>query len=562
MRVAVIFFLFTCSFIGRSQSNTLDSLANRVNSEHRPFKKSLKLEATLQYLDRTDFELADLKSKLNLIDLKTRDLLAIDAFKTRRMVKRGTYTYDSTDVVTNPYSLHFRSLYLFNQGEIQLALKYMRYSFQKFVSLQDSTYASSVSNNLGAGYWAIGNLDSALLSFKQCQSYASWYNEMTEANILGLAISISDTELALEQIAIINKENPNCINPIYLSNLYYFTVANDSSKIDSVSLVIQTAYPAVSDVPSSLLDIFIKNNWQTPEAISRLMSEHNTPYFRLGLNSLLNSKTILSEVITDSVLDILYKKIDDDQTKSLLRIYFNTNTEARKNILTYLNDPDLNSENLELSRERLKKLVAQYRAEKIVSEKSQQRLVYLFFTILTLILLAIVIIQRAKIEETRKVSVLTIKNDSLEAEQLELSKELSEVRKSLTSIARENIQKLDQLRILMKDLESTDTDRSLMFNDLNIIRTHQEGITRFKIGKFCDDLNGDVFESVETLISKKETQLLKLIALEFRSKEIAILLNVSPQYVNNQRHKIKVLLQLHGYDFDKFLSNVKTGLFK
>jgi len=562
MRVAVIFFLFTCSFIGRSQSNTLDSLANRVNSEHRPFKKSLKLEATLQYLDRTDFELADLKSKLNLIDLKTRDLLAIDAFKTRRMVKRGTYTYDSTDVVTNPYSLHFRSLYLFNQGEIQLALKDMRYSFQKFVSLQDSTYASSVSNNLGAGYWAIGNLDSALLSFKQCQSYASWYNEMTEANILGLAISISDTELALEQIAIINKENPNCINPIYLSNLYYFTVANDSSKIDSVSLVIQTAYPAVSDVPSSLLDIFIKNNWQTPEAISRLMSEHNTPYFRLGLNSLLNSKTILSEVVTDSVLDILYKKIDDGQTKSLLRIYFNTNTEARKNILTYLNDPDLNSENLELSRERLKKLVAQYRAEKIVSEKSQQRLVYLFFTILTLILLAIVIIQRAKIEETRKVSVLTIKNDSLEAEQLELSKELSEVRKSLTSIARENIQKLDQLRILMKDLESTDTDRSLMFNDLNIIRTHQEGITRFKIGKFCDDLNGDVFESVETLISKKETQLLKLIALEFRSKEIAILLNVSPQYVNNQRHKIKVLLQLHGYDFDKFLSNVKTGLFK
>jgi len=562
MRVAVIFFLFTCSFIGRSQSNTLDSLANRVNSEHRPFKKSLKLEATLQYLDRTDFELADLKSKLNLIDLKTRDLLAIDAFKTRRMVKRGTYTYDSTDVVTNPYSLHFRSLYLFNQGEIQLALKDMRYSFQKFVSLQDSTYASSVSNNLGAGYWAIGNLDSALLSFKQCQSYASWYNEMTEANILGLAISISDTELALEQIAIINKENPNCINPIYLSNLYYFTVANDSSKIDSVSLVIQTAYPAVSDVPSSLLDIFIKNNWQTPEAISRLMSEQNTPYFRLGLNSLLNSKTILSKVVTDSVLDILYKKIDDGQTKSLLRIYFNTNTEARKNILTYLNDPDLNSENLELSRERLKKLVAQYRAEKIVSEKSQQRLVYLFFTILTLILLAIVIIQRAKIEETRKVSVLTIKNDSLEAEQLELSKELSEVRKSLTSIARENIQKLDQLRILMKDLESTDTDRSLMFNDLNIIRTHQEGITRFKIGKFCDDLNGDVFESVETLISKKETQLLKLIALEFRSKEIAILLNVSPQYVNNQRHKIKVLLQLHGYDFDKFLSNVKTGLFK
>ncbi|MDE0987167.1 MAG: hypothetical protein OSA02_06535 [Schleiferiaceae bacterium] len=562
MRAAVIFFLFICSFIGRSQSNTLDSLANRVNNEHRPFKKSLTLGAALQYLVPTDFELVDLKSKLNIADLKTGDLLAIDAFKTRRMVARGTYTYDPNDVVTNPYALHYRSVYLFNQGEIQTALKYMRYSFQKFVSLQDSSYASSVSNNLGAGYWAIGNLDSALLFFKQCQSYASWYQEMTEANILGLATTISDTALALEQIAIINKENPNCINPVYLSNLYYFSAVNDSSKIDSVSLIIQTAYPAVSDVPSALLDIFIINNWQTTGAISRLMSEPNTPYFRLGVNSLLKSKTILSGVVTDSVLDILYKKIDDDQTKSLLRIYFNTNTEARKNILTYLNDPDLNSENIDSSRERLKKLVAQYRAEKIVSEKSQQRLVYLFFTILTLILLAIVIIQRAKIEETKKVGVLTIKNNSLEAEQLELSQELSEVRKSLTSIARENIQKLDQLRILMKDLDNTDTNRSLMFKDLNIIRTHQEGVTRFKIGKFCDDLNGDVFESIEKLVSKKETQLLKLIALEFRSKEIAVLLNVSPQYVNNQRHKIKVLLQLHGYDFDKFLSNVKTGLFK
>jgi len=562
MRAAVIFFLFICSFIGRSQSNTLDSLANRVNNEHRPFKKSVTLGAALQYLVPTDFELVDLKSKLNIADLKTGDLLAIDAFKTRRMVARGTYTYDPNDVVTNPYALHYRSVYLFNQGEIQTALKYMRYSFQKFVSLQDSSYASSVSNNLGAGYWAIGNLDSALLFFKQCQSYASWYQEMTEANILGLATTISDTALALEQIAIINKENPNCINPVYLSNLYYFSAVNDSSKIDSVSLIIQTAYPAVSDVPSALLDIFIINNWQTTGAISRLMSEPNTPYFRLGVNSLLKSKTILSGVVTDSVLDILYKKIDDDQTKSLLRIYFNTNTEARKNILTYLNDPDLNSENIDSSRERLKKLVAQYRAEKIVSEKSQQRLVYLFFTILTLILLAIVIIQRAKIEETKKVGVLTIKNNSLEAEQLELSQELSEVRKSLTSIARENIQKLDQLRILMKDLDNTDTNRSLMFKDLNIIRTHQEGVTRFKIGKFCDDLNGDVFESIEKLVSKKETQLLKLIALEFRSKEIAVLLNVSPQYVNNQRHKIKVLLQLHGYDFDKFLSNVKTGLFK
>ena len=144
----------------------------------------------------------------------------------------------------------------------------------------------------------------------------------------------------------------------------------------------------------------------------------------------------------------------------------------------------------------------------------------------------------------------------------ELSEELIQLRKSLTSIARENIRKLEQLRILMQDLDDTDDHNDEKFKDLNIIRTHQEGITRFKISKFCEDLNADIFKPLEKLISKKELQLLKLIALEFRSKEIAILLNVSPQYINNQRHKIKVLLNLQGYDFDKLLSNLKTDLFK
>ena len=207
-------------------------------------------------------------------------------------------------------------------------------------------------------------------------------------------------------------------------------------------------------------------------------------------------------------------------------------------------------------------MTQQYREEKLISKKVQEKIIYLFILALLLILIAIVFTQRAKIMESKKVVVLTAENTSLETVKLELSEELIQLRKSLTSIARENIRKLEQLRILMTDLDDTVDSHDEKFKDLNIIRTHQEGITRFKISKFCEDLNTDSFKPLEKLISKKELQLLKLIALEFRSKEIAILLNVSPQYINNQRHKIKVLLNLQGYDFDKLLSNLKTDLFK
>jgi len=286
-----------------------------------------------------------------------------------------------------------------------------------------------------------------------------------------------------------------------------------------------------------------------------------SPYFNLAVTGLLKHETILNVEVTDSALHILYNKVEDEQLRSLIQLYFNTNTEGRKNILTYVTSPINNSASQE-SLGRLKQLTEQYREEKMISKKAQEKIIYLFFLALMIVLIAIVFIQRAKIMETKKVGVLTAENTSLETVKLELSEELIQLRKSLTSIARENIRKLEQLRTLMQELDDTDDRHDEKFKDLNIIRTHQEGITRFKISKFCEDLNADSFKPLEKLISKKELQLLKLIALEFRSKEIAILLNVSPQYINNQRHKIKVLLNLQGYDFDKLLSNLKTDLFK
>ena len=563
MKAALVFLLSICSIVGQSQPNKIDSLALLVvNNEHREFKRSLHIEHALQYLVENDYEIAYFKSQLDVTKLTTRDLLNLDAYEAKRDVRNGTYVYDSNDTYTNPYILYYRSIYFFQQGMAELAVRDLNLIAKEFILLSDSNFSSSVYNNLGATHWSRGNLDSALMSFQKCRAYSSWYIEMLEANILGLANTINDTELSLEQIEIITKKNPNCINPIYLNNLFSFVEKNDTSKADSVGLIIQNAYPNISELPEALLNLYTSNDWQISETIQKLMSMPSaSPYFNLSVTGLLKNETILNVEVTDSALHILYNKVEDEQLRSLIQLYFNTNTEGRKNILNYITSP-INDSASQESLDRLKKLAEQYREEKLISKKAQEKMIYLFFLALMIVLIAIVFTQRAKIMESKKVVVLTAENTSLETVKLELSEELIQLRKSLTSIARENIRKLEQLRILMQDLDETDDHNDEKFKDLNIIRTHQEGITRFKISKFCEDLNADSFKPLEKLISKKELQLLKLIALEFRSKEIAILLNVSPQYINNQRHKIKVLLNLQGYDFDKLLSNLKTDLFK
>ena len=562
MKAALVFLLSICSIVGQSQPNKIDSLANVVNNEHREFKRSVYVEQALQYLAENDYEIAYFKSQLDVTKLTTRELLNLNAYEVKRDVRNGTYVYDSNDTDNNPYILYYRSIYFFQQGMVELAVRDLNLIAKEFILLSDSSFSSSVYNNLGATHWSRGNLDSALISFQKCRAYSSWYIEMLEANILGLANTINDIELSIEQIEIITKKNPNCVNPVYLNNLFTFVEKNDTSKADSVGLIIQNAYPNISELPEALLNLYTSNDWQISETIQKLMSMPSaSPYFDLAVTGLLKNETILNVEVTDSALHILYNKVEDEQLRSLIQLYFNTNTEGRKSILNYVTSP-MNDSAYQESLDRLKKLTQQYREEKLISKKVQEKIIYLFILALLLILIAIVFTQRAKIMESKKVVVLTAENTSLETVKLELSEELIQLRKSLTSIARENIRKLEQLRILMTDLDDTVDSHDEKFKDLNIIRTHQEGITRFKISKFCEDLNTDSFKPLEKLISKKELQLLKLIALEFRSKEIAILLNVSPQYINNQRHKIKVLLNLQGYDFDKLLSNLKTDLFK
>ena len=146
---------------------------------------------------------------------------------------------------------------------------------------------------------------------------------MLEANILGLANTINDIELSIEQIEIITKKNPNCVNPVYLNNLFTFVEKNDTSKADSVGLIIQNAYPNISELPEALLNLYTSNDWQISETIQKLMSMPSaSPYFDLAVTGLLKNETILNVEVTDSTLHILYNKVEDEQLRSLIPVSY------------------------------------------------------------------------------------------------------------------------------------------------------------------------------------------------------------------------------------------------
>ncbi|PTM17934.1 MAG: hypothetical protein DA444_05215 [Bacteroidetes bacterium] len=210
---------------------------------------------------------------------------------------------------------------------------------------------------------------------------------------------------------------------------------------------------------------------------------------------------------------------------------------------------------------RLRELIESYEQQIDESEKLIQKSGIISISLAFLALVTIIFLQRRKILETQKVNTLVRNNSELEKERMKVSGELTAVRKSINNIARENLEKLNELRSLIANQEGYESDTDKSFKDLNIIRIHQEGITRFKINRFCDDLNDKPLKKFEPMLSEQEFKIFKLMILEFRSKEIAIILDVSHQYINNKRHKIRTSLAEAGFELDDLVTALRKELY-
>lgn len=562
MKRFVHLFLIFLPLMGYPQSD-ITELANGINSESRAFKKALLLERALNTSELfNDSVFSVFRQRLDHATLDNRMLLTIGAQEVRSAIMTGSYSRDLNESLNepNPYIKYFDANYIFFQGDALTAKKQFIKCLDEFLTLNDTFYLSSTLNNIGAIYWNMDQSDSALYYFLKSKEYTYWYNEMLESNILAIANELNDEALSRRQIEVITRNNPSSKNGVYLNNLYHYYKELKPEKFDSISFYIYSLFDTVQQVPHELIAVYVKECWYPDQLAARLLEMPANSYYRNSLSALIRNECVLNETFSDSVLLALNARLEDQFINDCIEGYLHVGLENRQsvfNIVSHFSNND--DESTQLTR--LRELIESYEQQIDESEKFIQKSGVISISLAFLALVTIIFLQCRKILETQKVNTLIRDNTELEKERLKISGELASVRKSINNIARENLDKLNTLRDLIADQESMNSNTEQSYRDLNIIRTHQEGIIRFKINRFCDDLNAAPLEQYESFLSEQEFKIFKLMILEFRSKEIATLLDVSHQYINNKRHKIRTSLAEAGFDLDDLIVSLRKELY-
>jgi len=563
MKKVLHLLLFYFPLLMVAQSGT-SKLATDINLETRSSKKALLIEKALNSPELlNDSSFIQFRKELDHSSLNSRMLLTLAAHTVRTALFKGTYNRDISVPLNdpNPYIKYFDANYIFYQGDAYSAKAQFQSCINEFTTIQDTFYLSSALNNIGAICWSLDQTDSALYYFLQSKKYTYWYNDMLESNILAIANELGDEQLSLRQIEIIQANNPLSKNGVYLNNLYHYYKNLQPSKLDSVASYIKTSFDSISQVPEELLTVYVKECWSTDLIVNRLLKMPDNAYFDLSVKALIKNSCILDSAYTDSVLLKISERLNGGFVKDCLEGYLVAGFENRPIILNLIQNSGSANEGESTQITRLQDLIESYERELDESEAFIKKSGGIAIVLAFIALITIIFLQRRKISETQKVNTLIRNNSELEQERMKISGELTAVRKSINNIARENLEKLNDLRSLIANQEGYESDADQSFKDLNIIRTHQEGITRFKINRFCDDLNDEPLKKFEPMLSEQEFKIFKLMILEFRSKEIATLLDVSHQYINNKRHKIRTSLAEAGFELDDLVTALRKELY-
>lgn len=562
MRLSLFFVCILICASAYSQNNTqqIDSLSNEVNSTTGEFRKALSLEKALNQIVIDNLDFTQFKSKLNVATFNPRMLLTLEAQEFRVAVLKGKEPNRiNSENDSNPYKEYFLANSHFFFGESAKALKLFKKIVPQFITLQDTFYTASTYNNIGTLQYINDHLDSGLTNFLLAKEYTYWFNEMLEANILAISNALNNKELSENQIRTIHNNSPNTTNGVYYNNAYHFFEKYYPKKRDSLVGVISDVFTELSDVPDELYRVLIKEGLLCDSMAMELLRMPAHVYYENAIDELLKSPLIQQEEFTSEIIDSLKAKSGVDKNIYKLSI-FNELDSIHQSYLIELNKL-VSLQQTELDQSELNELINSYKSDLEDSEANAKNILILSaLIILVLILLVTTFYFRQKVRVSKSLNEALTKNQELELAQVQIERDMNETRSRITSISRESLEKLDELKQLIQHLDSSELNKDLL-QDLNIIRIHQDGITRFKINRFCEDLHSEKFLPLENILSSKELQVLKLMVLGFRSKEIATLIDVSHQYINNQRHKIRSLLQESGYDFEALTEELRSSLY-
>jgi tetratricopeptide (TPR) repeat protein len=562
------FFAFLLSFIGLayniSGSNiNLDSLSASVNSAETEVIRTGRIERALDLIARHDpSRYEDLRSKIEYNKLNTHQMLLLDAFDSRKLMYKG-YFEEVIDLPAeaNPFIQFFKGSAYFYLGDTETAMKNYKSASTLFNFYNDTIYLASTYNNIGALHWHLDNLDSALIYFLKAKQYTSWFNRMLENNILAIANTLNDVDLAQRQIQIIksNSDDPN--DPYLLNNAIQFYKIIQGQKLDSILSHVRTLYPYLSEVPIEILPEFIRQGWMLDSIVDVMLSHKSNSFYEDAFKELLMNPVITDTMFSRDVIHQLAIKTSNRNDSLLAELYAELDSENRSRLAKIISRIE-SEERLEA----LKKLGYAARDFQIKIEQKESEIRNYFLIGIGVLIAGLVLIiigQYRRIKQAKESARLTLANAELLKSNTKMQAEIIRTRSSIEEIAESSFKRLKGIRSAIQELGANQKHAISLMEDLNVITTYEEGMLRFRIKKVVHFLESESLKMLEGKVSERDILIVKLTVMSFKSKEIASLMGVTPQHVNNMRSKLKTIVEDHtGSDYDSFMEKVQEELFK
>lgn len=561
------YFAFSLCFLSlalsASGSNVnLDSLAASINTAETEMIRMKRIERSLDIIaNQYPSGYNDLRSKIEYNKINTHQMLLLDAYDSRKLMYSGEFqTLLDQPSEANPFTQFYRGSAYFYLGDTENSMKSYRSANVLFKFYNDTIYLASTYNNIGALHWHLDNLDSALIYFQKAKEYTHWYNDMLENNILAISNTLDDKSLSLYQIRYIKQNTDNENNPYFLNNAVQYYKKHDEENLDSILNHLRGLYAYLSEVPIQVLPEFIRQGWMLDSIVDVMLKQPSNSFYDDALNELLMNEIVGDSAFTSEVLHQLAVKSNSSSDSTLAEIYRSLNgTERAELARTIFNiDSDRRTESL-------KKLAYAARDFQVkIEQKESQFRNYALIGLgaLTVGLILIIVSQYRRILQVKESARLSMANAELAAKNASMQEEISKVRSGIEDLAETSMKRLKGLRTAVEELGSNQKHAIGLLDDLNVITTHEEGMLRFKIKKIVDGTTCESIESLKEKMGDREILILKLTIMNFRSKEIASLMGVSPQHVNNMRSKMKTVIEeTTSLDYDDFMQKVENELF-
>lgn len=544
-------------------SMKIDSIAFRINNSTNQYEQGLEIERCLtKIIDEAPESFTELRERINVVKLSSRNLLLLESYNARKLLMLGDLKeLKEINSEGNPFIHFFKGSAEFYLANDSLSMHYYREGIRSFKRLKDTIYLASSYNNVGTLHWHADNLDSALIYFQKAKRYTYWHNRMLENNILAISNTLSDLELSKKQIEII-KENltDDDLDPYFLTNALNYYNQCDPVSADSLSQFLRKTYMKFSEVPVQLMSIFIENKWIIDSVAPVLLETNPNSFLDDAIGGLVKSDLIASRQFSTAVLKDLARLTSSENDSILLMTFSKLDSTNRSDLANTLNDLDS-----EQRLEALKKLKSTAKGFEItIAEKENKFKRYIKVGTIGMFfgLLVIIFSQFRRIQQVRKSAKLSQLNAELAEKNNSIQKEVEKVRSGIEDLTSTSIKRIKELKIAVEGLDKNQKQSKALFSDLNIIVTHEEGLMRFRLKEVANKISAPHFEHLRKFLNEKEILILKLSILNFRSKEIASLLVVSPQHINNSRSKIKSTLEAElKVNYEEYIREIENSLF-